>query len=258
MTEFYGGWWRDQPDPRDLVCKITKRRGIDPTDIDLRRNGFMPPVYSQGTTNSCTAHAAAAAYQFMRKKAGKPAFMPSRLFIYYNERWLEDQDVMKRLEPAVTWNINHDHGAYNRDAMRVLRTYGCPPEMVFWPFDISKILIQPESSAYVAALTNKIVEYQRISDLKTLQNVLSHDIPIVFGMVAYQSFMKTSEDGIVPKPEGKKLGGHSMLLVGITDSYYIVRNSWGEGWGDSGYCYIYKDMFLNDSMIGDFWAIISI
>ena len=28
---------------------------------------------------------------------------------------------------------------------------------------------------------------------------------------------------------------HGVLLGGLTDSYWLVKNSWGTGWGESGY-----------------------
>jgi hypothetical protein len=31
-----------------------------------------------------------------------------------------------------------------------------------------------------------------------------------------------------------------MLCVGYVGNYFIVKNSWGEDWGDKGYCYIPK------------------
>ena len=32
-------------------------------------------------------------------------------------------------------------------------------------------------------------------------------------------------------------GGHAVALVGCTPDRFIVRNSWGTGWGDQGYAY---------------------
>lgn len=32
-------------------------------------------------------------------------------------------------------------------------------------------------------------------------------------------------------------GGHAVSLVGYTKNYFIVRNSWGSGWGDKGLAY---------------------
>jgi Papain family cysteine protease len=32
-------------------------------------------------------------------------------------------------------------------------------------------------------------------------------------------------------------GGHAVALVGYTPDRFIVRNSWGTGWGDGGFAY---------------------
>lgn len=31
---------------------------------------------------------------------------------------------------------------------------------------------------------------------------------------------------------------HAVLLVGYTPNFYIIKNSWGSGWGDQGYLYV--------------------
>jgi C1A family cysteine protease len=83
------GWVRDLPDNRDhLYSAPMSVLGGLPEKVDLRAQ--CPSVYSQGGIGSCTANAIAAAIQFDRRKAGEaPDFVPSRLFIYYNERAME-------------------------------------------------------------------------------------------------------------------------------------------------------------------------
>jgi hypothetical protein len=48
-----------------------------------------------------------------------------------------------------------------------------------------------------------------------------------------------------------------MLCVGYSDAdkVFIVRNSWGESWGDRGYCYIPYDYMTNPDLNGDLWSI---
>lgn len=38
---------------------------------------------------------------------------------------------------------------------------------------------------------------------------------------------------------------HAVLLVGYTDTYWIIKNSWGTSWGDNGYIYITRDRTNN-------------
>src|SRR5262249_34906504 len=83
------GWGRGPPDPRDQLSSVSLEtlRAL-PKSVDLRSK--CPPVYDQGRIGSCTANAIAAAIQFDRlKNQQSPDFVPSRLFIYYNERYME-------------------------------------------------------------------------------------------------------------------------------------------------------------------------
>jgi C1A family cysteine protease len=65
--------------------------------------------------------------------------------------------------------------------------------------------------------------------------------------------------GIVPVPEKweQSLGGHAMCVVGYKrinrKDYMIVRNSWGDSWGDNGYCYIPMS-FISKKYIMDMWT----
>src|ERR1700730_8544499 len=82
------GWTRDLPDPRDKVFSAPLNvLQMLPSKVDLQPEF---PIYDQGRIGSCTANALAAAVQFDRlKNRQSPDFVPSRLFIYYNERSIE-------------------------------------------------------------------------------------------------------------------------------------------------------------------------
>src|SRR6476646_3187350 len=82
------GWVPDIPDQRDFVFKAP-HIGPTPALVDMRR--LCPPVYDQGQLGSCTANAIGGALEFdQMKQRQTDIFAPSRLFIYYNERVMEN------------------------------------------------------------------------------------------------------------------------------------------------------------------------
>src|SRR5207245_2823706 len=80
-----------------------------PAKVDLRPQ--CPPVYNQGELGSCTANAIGAAFEFSRLKQKETDFMPSRLFIYYNERVMEG-------------TVDSDSGAQIRDGIKCISKQG--------------------------------------------------------------------------------------------------------------------------------------
>jgi hypothetical protein len=64
-----------------------------------------------------------------------------------------------------------------------------------------------------------------------IRKVLSAGCPVHVAMNTGSAFSDVGRDG-----------RHAMLIVGYTGNYYIVKNSWGEDWGDKGYCYIPKNV----------------
>ena len=117
-----------------------------PAAVDLRAN--CPPVYDQGQLGSCTANAIAAAIEFDRKKQRLTDFVPSRLFIYYNERVMEG-------------TVSSDLGAQIRDGIKSVNKIGAPPE-TDWPYDIAKFAQKPPTKAYTDAKLDRAIQYQKV------------------------------------------------------------------------------------------------
>jgi hypothetical protein len=228
------------------MFKLEKRlTGAElPNIVDLRKNPKMPPVYEQGDLGSCTAQALCAAYQFMDTNS----FKGSRLFLYYNERRLEN-------------NISDDTGATLGGGVKCLAKYGiCPEES--WPYDITQFAVEPPVSCYQSALNEVVLKARPIpNDRNTMRNVLNSGLPFVVGIQVYQSFETNAvaATGIaqLPKPKDRPLGGHAVLVVGYNHpkQQWIVRNSWGDGWGDKGYFYLPYNYLLNPKLSSDMWVL---
>jgi C1A family cysteine protease len=196
------GWIPDLPDDRDY--RYTAPRLKLPQKVDLRKQ--CPAVYDQGDLGSCTANAIGAAHQFGQiKQKVKRDFVPSRLFIYYNER-------------VILGTVNEDSGAMIRDGIKSVVKQGVCPERD-WPYVIKKFTKKPPPSCYNKALLHQVVSYQRIShSLKQMQGCLASGYPFVFGFSVYESFEtdEVAHTGLVPMPkkEESMIGGHAVLAVG--------------------------------------------
>jgi C1A family cysteine protease len=257
------GWQPDLPDHRDHVysaplAKLTARAAL-PASADLRT--LCPPVYDQGQIGSCTANAIAAALEFDRRKQKLSDFVPSRLFIYYNERAMEH-------------TVGSDAGAQIRDGIKSVGDLGACPESE-WPYDATPANLQtnvwppgarpaekPPKSCYSDAKKYTALSYQRVNrDLAQMKGCLADGFPFVFGFTVYQSFESAAvaKNGVVNMPAGSEqvVGGHAVLAVGYDDKSQrlIVRNSWGAKWGIKGYFTMPYAYVLDTNLSDDFWTI---
>ncbi len=66
--------------------------------------------------------------------------------------------------------------------------------------------------------------------------------PLVTTLTVYEDFLVYSS-GIYKSVSKKSVGGHAVSLVGFNDQerYWIVRNSWGDDWGEKGFIRVSYD-----------------
>jgi C1A family cysteine protease len=241
------GWIPDLPDVRDQTYQAPRRSAALPNSADLRH--ACPPVYDQGELGSCTANAIGAAVEFdERKQKIRQPYTPSRLFIYYNERALEG-------------TIATDSGAMIRDGIKVVAGQGTCPEPM-WPYLPAKFAERPPAPCYKVGKTHPAVQYSRVpQDLGQMKACLAAGYPFVFGFTVYESFesdqVAHSGQAPMPDPGETSLGGHAVMAAGYDDpsSRFLVRNSWGAGWGMGGYFTIPYAYLSNPDLAADFWTI---
>jgi C1A family cysteine protease len=245
------GW---RPEPRHLaarafepeVFKVAAPKGL-PSHVSLQAD--CPPVYDQGKLGSCTANAIAAAIQVDLKRTRQKPVMPSRLYIYWNER-------------AQLGTIESDVGASLQLCAAVTKELGCCPESL-WPYNPKRFADVPTKKCFVEADKLRVSDaaYLDNTDVRALKRCLAAGIPFVFGLAIYESFERpiTAASGLIPmpKPTEAYLGGHAMMAVGYDDQTheFLVRNSWSSHWGIDGYCWIPYDYLTNPHLASDFWTI---
>jgi C1A family cysteine protease len=254
------GWRPDLPDVRDHIYAAPKRTLVTlPPMVDLRSEDS--PIYDQGQIGSCTANAIAAAFEFDLRKQLLGDFVPSRLFIYYNERSMEG-------------DVGTDSGAQIRDGVKSVTTLGVCSE-ADWPYDAtpattdggpfpadSRAVLEPSTNLYEEALKNQVTSYQRVTrSLSEFKGCLASGYPFLLGFSVYDSFEgdQVAADGVLnlPGPDESPLGGHAVLAVGYDDSTqrFTIRNSWGTSWGQQGYFTMPYAYLLEAGLSSDFWTI---
>lgn len=251
IEEFNSGCVKQAVDPRDrsYVPKFTHWTELK--DIDLRDG--CTPARSQGYIGSCTAFAATALFDFIRRKNSSVNWLPSPLFTYYATR------LAANLE-------NQNSGATVKEALKSTVRDGVCMERL-WPYEQAKYTERPPEEAWTDAQKHQALEYLWIDDYdkNVWLNCLNDGYPFMFGAYLYNSFfdpMISLMGGFIPEPDReneKRVGGHCMMAVGYIKNYngkeyVIVQNSWGPDWGDRGYCYLpVSYMMSNDTF--DFWTI---
>ena len=205
---------------------------------------------------------------FERRAYGKH-IEGSRLFVYKATRNL--------------MQTTGDTGAWLRNTMGALRLCGVPDEK-YWPYTDAtpEFDAEPPSFVYAVADNYEALRYfchdplgrNRPGDevLSSVKRCLVLGIPSVFGFWGFPSFGQCDVNGGIPYPcSGERAQwGHAIVAVGYDDGKQItnthcsesttgallIRNSWGETWGDGGYGWIPYDYVVNKLAL-DFWSLLS-
>ncbi|RMF94469.1 MAG: cysteine protease [Candidatus Schekmanbacteria bacterium] len=271
------GWLPDYPDFRDYTedvpqvkemiekIKVPSKEAKTlklPSSVDLRQ--WCSPVEDQESLGSCTAHAGVGIVEYFERRAFGKYIDASRLFLYKTTRNL------------LKWT--GDTGAFLRTTMGALVLFGVPPEE-YWPYNIADFDKEPPAFCYAFAQQYQAIRYFRHdppgTDACTLMNriklFLAFGIPAMFGFTVYSSIYQANNDGLIPYPcHGERiLGGHAVVAVGYDDNLeiknkncnektkgaYLIRNSWGTNWGNSGYGWLPYQYVLS-GLARDWWSLI--
>jgi C1A family cysteine protease len=218
-----------KPDHRDLVYRPANSH----TDQSVSLREHDSRVENQGNIGSCTANAITSAYEVM-VNARYPEYSKelSSLYVYYHSR-------------VFTNDLERDSGSYIRDGLKSAKNYGiCTEEL--WPHVTENLSVQPHPQCYLDASKRRITEYNILYTNYEIKEILTGKRPVVVCIEIFYDFLDTSKEYPyiqLPENYAYSMGYHAVVIMGYDDStnQFLIKNSYGTGWGDNGYAWIPYD-----------------
>jgi hypothetical protein len=204
-----------------------------PASVDLRAAWWK--VGDQGATGSCVGWGVGdSVVRWHFVKLGR---MDAKDLVSVRFIWMASKETDQFQSRPSTF-IEGD-GTSIKSALDIVRKYGTVLDPVL-PFRTGRLYQGDANSFYATAAGLKINAYFNLGrNLNSWRQWLANIGPIVTRLNVDDTWdHATSTHGNLDAyhPHTAR-GGHAVAFVGYTPDRFIVRNSWGENWGDGGFAY---------------------
>jgi len=202
-----------------------------PSGFDWRNAGgenFVTAVRNQGGCGSCWAFATTAALEASTLRSNNTPGAPLDL----------SEQVLVSCGSSGGNDAGSCSSGYINRASDYIRDTGLPLETCY-PYTATNGSCGSACGTY-QTVTNLIQSWSWVTTdsptVSAIRGALLNYGPLVTTMEVYSDF-DTYLSGVYTHTSGTYRGGHAVLIVGYSDSgqYFIVKNSWGTDWGESGY-----------------------
>ena len=200
---------------------------------DLRESWWK--IGDQGSTGSCVGWAAADSvvrWHFVQQGRIRKN---EKLSVRYV--WMASKETDEFVSRPTTF-IERD-GTSLKAALDVVRKYGVVRNKIL-PFHTNKLSSLKTETFYAIAAELKIASYFKLPKrVNRWKRWLADSGPILTRLNVDGTWQNaTNTNGYLDSYDDESAeGGHAVALVGYTPDYFIVRNSWGDDWGDGGFAY---------------------
>ncbi|KAL4521315.1 hypothetical protein Ndes2437B_g08094 [Nannochloris sp. 'desiccata'] len=274
------GWWASLTEFADLTdkefaSKYLMRNFVTPPRAKFKINRFIKlgsgfdwskqdkvtPVKNQGGCGSCWAYAAAAALE--SRYLIKKGLNTTTHNINLSEQQLVDCVRSPRTSTSgAAYNSGGCSGGWSTEAMDYVRKYNVTLESTY-PYMASNGICKQRVLTSIGGLAKSLKQstpnpgyYQAKSNNVTALKQAVRYTPVAFYMRVESGFQLYS-GGVYNTPCTGSNINHAMLLYGWfnpilvgTEPYWLVKNSWGTGWGDNGNIKLKMDMTSSGNNVG--------
>lgn len=215
-----------------LSAGVVKDISTIPESVDLRKKWWK--IRDQNETGACVGFATADGvlkWHYVKEGLILKTDDTSARFI-----WMANKETDNfTLYPTTFLEMA---GTQTKLALKLARKYGCVLEEILpMSGELSKMTAR---TFYTLASRLRITSYHAIPYDKNKWRIwLAKKGPILTRLGVDSTWMNATNSGghLNTYFPDTILGGHAVSIVGYTQDYFIVRNSWGDKWGDKGFAY---------------------
>jgi hypothetical protein len=204
-----------------------------PASKDLRESWWK--IGNQGTTGSCvgwgTADSVLRWHYVKANRLAKDELLSVRF------TWMAAKETDEFTNAPTTF-IEND-GTSLKAALDISRKYGVVLDKVLG-FASGKLYPNDANTFYALAAQRKIASYFNLgTNVSSWRTWLATKGPILTRLDVEKTWdnATTTHGNLDIYQSTTRRGGHCVALVGYTPDRFIVRNSWGTGWGDGGFAF---------------------
>jgi C1A family cysteine protease len=213
----------------EFVAPMRLTQNTLPPTLDWRNKdgrNWVSPILNQGSCGSCVAFAAIGV---METQLNISSLLPN-----LNIR-LSPQHLFACGDGAC------DSGWMPESAAEQLMQTGVPDEACM-PYtsgasgkDVACQASCADSSQRAYKIANYVSPTNYTKDVAAIKRALQNG-PLMTSLNVYADFMSYA-GGVYKHVSGEYLGGHAISIIGYDDvsQSFIIRNSWGESWGEQGF-----------------------
>ncbi len=215
---------------------VLRAAGPLPKEVDLREDWWT--INDQESTGSCVGWATADGV--VRWHMTKARRLAKTKMLSPRHVWMSSKEtdaIRTRPETFI-----EEAGTTLKAALDVARKHGVALEADL-PFHVDTTMyVGPESTFYARCANRKIASYFNLElQLTNWKTWLASQGPILAALMVDAAWDNAGANGgKIDKFEPATVrGGHAIAIIGYRrDGRFIVRNSWGTGWGDEGFGYL--------------------